>query len=72
MIEFLNTVINKMTNSVFVGNEQQGHTVIEARNGREAVDAFQRETHDFILMDVHMPEMDGLSSGSVEDALCIR
>ncbi len=42
--------------------KQQGHTVIEARNGREAVEAFQRENPDIILMDVHMPEMDGLEA----------
>jgi len=47
--------------------EQQGHTVIEARNGRDAVKCFQREHPDIVLMDVHMPEMDG-----VEAAKAIR
>ncbi|MCP4347074.1 MAG: transporter substrate-binding domain-containing protein [Desulfobacterales bacterium] len=42
--------------------EEQGHTVIEARNGYEAVLAFARETPDIILMDVHMPEMDGIQA----------
>jgi len=42
--------------------EQQGHTVIEARNGREAVEVFQNEGPDLILMDVHMPQMDGLEA----------
>jgi two-component system sensor histidine kinase EvgS len=42
--------------------EAQGHTVIEARNGREAVEEFRRESPDIILMDVHMPEMDGLEA----------
>jgi two-component system sensor histidine kinase/response regulator len=36
-----------------------GHTVVVASNGREAVAAWQRETFDAVLMDVHMPEMDG-------------
>ncbi|MCP4112262.1 MAG: PAS domain S-box protein [Desulfobacteraceae bacterium] len=42
--------------------EDRGHTVIEARNGFEAVDAFRRENPDIILMDVHMPEMDGVDA----------
>ncbi len=43
--------------------EQQGHVVIVARNGLEAVEAFQRDPEiDIILMDVHMPEMDGLEA----------
>ena len=36
-----------------------GHQVIIARNGREAVDYFAAQDFDLILMDVHMPELDG-------------
>lgn len=36
-----------------------GHQVVVARNGREAVERFEAENYDLILMDVHMPEMDG-------------
>lgn len=36
-----------------------GHQPIQARNGREAVDLFQAEAPDMILMDVMMPVMDG-------------
>ncbi|MCP4108003.1 MAG: response regulator [Desulfobacteraceae bacterium] len=42
--------------------EQKGHTVIEARNGLEAVEAFKREPPDIILMDIQMPVMDGLET----------
>ncbi len=39
--------------------ENQGHSVVLAQNGREAVDRWQEETFDVILMDVQMPCMDG-------------
>jgi two-component system, sensor histidine kinase and response regulator len=42
--------------------ERAGHSVLVAGNGREAVAAFQREAFDLILMDVQMPEMDGLEA----------
>jgi CheY-like chemotaxis protein len=42
--------------------EQRGHSVIEATNGREAVDLAWRECPDVILMDITMPEMDGLEA----------
>lgn len=41
---------------------EQNHRVTVAENGKVAVDIFQRESFDVILMDVHMPEMDGLEA----------
>ncbi len=42
--------------------EKQGHTVTLAADGRRAVEAFTSGSFDLILMDVHMPEMDGLEA----------
>ena len=38
------------------------YRVIEAQNGREAVDMASAERPDLILMDLNMPELDGLSA----------
>lgn len=38
---------------------RDGHTVQVAKNGREALAALDRATFDVLLLDLHMPEMDG-------------
>ena len=38
---------------------RRGHHVQIAKNGREALTAVQGEQFDLLLLDVHMPEMDG-------------
>jgi signal transduction histidine kinase/CheY-like chemotaxis protein len=40
--------------------EKEGHTVAIAANGRAALAHWERQAFDLILMDVQMPEMDGL------------
>jgi len=40
--------------------EKSGHSVIVAGDGREALDLYQPGAFDLILMDVQMPEVDGL------------
>lgn len=42
--------------------QKQGHTSIVANNGREAVETWARQSFDAILMDMMMPEMDGLEA----------
>jgi CheY-like chemotaxis protein len=42
-----------------------GHVVHVAANGREAVDAMERERFDLVLMDVQMPRMGGLEATGI-------
>jgi CheY-like chemotaxis protein len=41
---------------------RDGHTITVAPNGREAVALWEGRPFDLILMDVQMPEMDGLQA----------
>ena len=41
------------------GLEQQGHTVVFAKHGREALDLLRGRHFDLMLLDVLMPELDG-------------
>lgn len=42
--------------------EQDGHTVTTARNGHEALRELASSEYDVVLMDVHMPELDGVAA----------
>jgi len=44
--------------------EREGHRVVVAGNGREALAALEREVFHLVLMDVQMPEMDGFETAS--------
>jgi PAS domain S-box-containing protein len=41
---------------------KMGHTAAVVENGREALDALEREAFDLVLMDVQMPVLDGLDA----------
>jgi signal transduction histidine kinase/CheY-like chemotaxis protein len=42
--------------------EKRGHTVTVVQTGKLAVEAHETQPFDFVLMDVQMPEMDGLEA----------
>jgi two-component system, sensor histidine kinase and response regulator len=42
--------------------EKRGHRVALAANGREALEALEKETFDLVLMDLQMPEMGGIEA----------
>ena len=39
-----------------------GHTVVVAENGRKALEILEKDPFDLVLMDLQMPEMDGLEA----------
>jgi CheY-like chemotaxis protein len=42
--------------------EKRGHSVVVSGNGREALEALEKESFDLVLMDLQMPEMDGFEA----------
>ncbi|HVP05652.1 MAG TPA: response regulator [Dehalococcoidia bacterium] len=39
-----------------------GYEIVEAEDGRQAVDLYSREQPDAVLLDITMPDLDGLQS----------
>lgn len=52
--------INRRVARLFV--EPVGLKVIEASGGQDALEALRRQAVDLVLLDIHMPEMDGLET----------
>ncbi len=44
--------------------ESAGATVYEARNGRQAIEQVKSQQPDAVIMDVHMPVLDGISASA--------
>ena len=42
--------------------EKRGHSVVVANDGKEALQELEKEAIDLVLMDLQMPEMDGLEA----------
>lgn len=50
--------------------EDAGHQVVTAKNGQQAVEQFMYTQPDLVLMDVIMPEKDGIAAAKEIRALC--
>jgi CheY-like chemotaxis protein len=44
--------------------ERQGHTVVVVSDGRQALEALEKQKFDLVVMDVSMPEMDGFEAAA--------
>ena len=42
--------------------EDEGHRVIQANDGRQAIEAFRRDAPDCVILDVRMPDIDGFGA----------
>ncbi len=57
---------DNILNQIFASRllEKCGHIVKSVRSGKEAVVEFEAHPFDLLLMDIHMPEMDGFAAAS--------
>ncbi len=52
------SVIQNLTKKIL---ENKQYTIVSAKNGKEVITIVNKETIDLILMDINMPQMDGMS-----------
>ena len=52
----------RMIGFIRMNLELEGHRVIEAHNGLEALEAIRTKLPDVVLLDVMMPELDGFET----------
>jgi len=52
--------VNRQLLTMLLG--KQGHTVVGAGNGKDALDMLETQAFDVILMDIGMPQMNGLEA----------
>ena len=52
--------INQIFAAAFL--KKAGHEVLIVENGHQAVDAVRRSDYDLVLMDIQMPELDGIAA----------
>jgi|APSaa5957512622_1039677.scaffolds.fasta_scaffold517347_1 two-component system, chemotaxis family, chemotaxis protein CheY len=52
----------RRSRAVRIIHNEETHEVIEAANGREALEAWEAASPDVILLDISMPEIDGLET----------
>lgn len=39
-----------------------GYEVLQTKDGREAIDTYSEKRPDFVVMDINMPDMDGITA----------
>ena len=52
------SVIQNLTKKIL---ENQQYSIVSAKNGKEVINIVNKENIDLILMDINMPQMDGMS-----------
>ena len=64
MVGFILVVDDNEMNRDMLGRrlERQGHTVLEAENGRKALEILESVKVDLVLLDILMPELDGMQT----------
>ena len=50
-----------LADAILLNLEMEGHKVIHESNGKSALNTFNNERFDLILLDVMLPEIDGFT-----------